>query len=356
MAIVTVPTFVWPYTDVQRTINTAALSLAGATQRVAFLVEAPKSGTINSVAFRTNTVTTGDTIRVSFQDVDLTTGNPDGTVDQFRAHVVNSTDDNVVLTTGLITSDGTDLGSKRTVTRGDWFFVVFDFSTYVAGNMQFQTNQFIVAMAQNNCATFNGTTWTKSSNAGAVMLIYDDSSSAFAITNQLVSNASSGTFASNSTPDERAAKFRLPISVQVGGVSLELDHDANADIVLYDSNGTTALGTITLDSDVRNTTSVARVSRFFSSPITLLANTFYYLAIKPTTTTAIGWREQTLASSAHLASTAGGADYFVSTRTDAGAWTDDQTRQPAISLLISGIDTGGGSGGVPLIGPGGLVY
>ncbi len=344
MAIITVPTFAWPYTDVQRIVNISSLSLAAANQRVAFLVEAPRTGTINTVAFRTNTVTTGDTIRVSFQDVDLATGNPDGTIDQFRSHVVNSTDDNVVLTTGLITSDGTDLGVKRTVTRGDWFFVVFDFATYVAGNMQFQSNQCNIVFAQNNSAVFNGTAWAKGSNIGALMLIYDDGISAFSITNQLAS-PDNITFASNSIPDERAAKFRLPISVQVSGVCLELDHDANADIVLYDSNGTTVLGTISLDSDVRNTISVARVSRLFSSPITLLANTFYYVAVKPTTTTGIGFRGQLVANSAHLVSTAGGADYFLSTRTDAGAWTDDQTRQPAISLLISGIDTGGGGSG-----------
>jgi hypothetical protein len=52
--------------------------------KLAFVCEAPKTGVLRKVCFRTGSVVTGDTLKVSFQDVDPATGDPNGTADQFR--------------------------------------------------------------------------------------------------------------------------------------------------------------------------------------------------------------------------------------------------------------------------------
>src|SRR3989304_561487 len=52
-----------------------------AAEKVAFIFKVPKTGTLESVSFVLGPVTTGDTLKISFQDVDVATGNPDGSGD-----------------------------------------------------------------------------------------------------------------------------------------------------------------------------------------------------------------------------------------------------------------------------------
>jgi hypothetical protein len=317
-------------------------------EKLGAIFRVPKTGTLAKVRFLTSTVTTGDTMKVSFQDVDMATGNPDETADQYRTVVVNNTDDNAWITTGLITTDGTDVGSLRSVTRGDLLAIVIEFDSYVAGNLNIQNTTTILDYG-NGCYTAlkTGGSWVKSTNtAGCFELEYDDGSLAY--TDTLLPGAGAGlTLASNTTPDEAALYFRFPVGVTVGGAYLFLDIDAALDVVLYDTDGTTALATVSLDSDVRASTSANGTLVVFPTEIDLTANSFYRLAVKPTTTTAVGYRRMTVRAAGSMDMFDLGQNAYLSTRTDAGAWTETTTLRPRMSLLVTKVHdgSGGGSGG-----------
>jgi uncharacterized protein YaaQ len=319
------------------------LLLDASGEKLAAVFRVPKTGTLGKVRFRTATVTTGDTMKVSFQDVDMATGNPDETADQYRTVSVGNADDNTWISTGLITDDGTDTGGKRSVTRGDLLAIVIEFDSYVAGNMNI-VNTFSVLDYGNSAYTAlkTGGTWVKSGNTvGCFELEYDDGSMAYADT-LMPGVGGAGTVASNTTPDEVALYFQFPVGVTVGGAYVFMDLDAAADIVLYDTDGTTALATVSLDSDVRAGTASTGTMIVFPSEIDLTANAYYRLAIKPTTTTAVSYRIADTRAAASLDMFDLGQNAYWSQRTDAGAWSETTTRRPRMSLLVTKVHDGSG--------------
>lgn len=327
------------------TNNTSNL-LDASGEKLAAVFRAPKTGTLGKVRFRTATVTTGDTMKVSFQDVDMATGNPDETADQYRTVSVASGDDNTWISTGIITTDGTDSGGKRSVTRGDLLAIVIEFDSFVAGSMNIVNSSTPVDYG-NGCYTTlkTGGTWAKTTaTAGCLELEYDDGSLAYTDT-LLPGFNTAGTAASNTTPDEVALCFSFPVGVTVGGAFVIIDLDAACDVVLYDSDGTTALATVSLDSDVRAGTTVNGTLVVFPSEIDLTANSSYRLAIKPTTTTAVGYRYFDVRAAGSMDMFDLGQNACWSQRTDAGAWTETTTRRPRMSLLVTKVNDGSGGGG-----------
>jgi hypothetical protein len=353
MAIVSTGLIDYPSRVLLRPGNdTSATALSASGHKIATLVQATASGTIDSVLFRTATVSTGDNVRVSFQDVDNTTGNPDGTVDQYRSINVNAT--NTIFETGLITSDGTDTGTKRTVSLGDRFFIVFDFDSYVAGNVQLRLVTFDTSPYVAYSSYFNATSWAKSANSINCCVRLNGTGIVPFFGATLISGASALSIASNTSPDEWANKITTTTTLRVCGLWAQVDIDGDCDLVLYDTDGTSVLGSVSFDKNNRSATSVGTASGWFASPVTISPGT-YYVAIKPTTTTALGPRAVDYGASEQRAASHGGMDVLAASRTDAGAWTDLTTRQIACGLLVDGIDVASG-GGVPLIGTGGLVY
>ena len=336
--------------------SNAALVIDATGEKVAFIFQAPKTGNLWKVRFRTSTVATGDVLKVSFQNVDATTGDPDGTPDQYRLITVANGDDNVWLTTGIVSSDGTDTGSLRAVTRGEWLAIVIEFNSYVAGNIQILSSGVSLLPNNGGYADHYTSSWSKQSTIGCATALYDDGSIAYTPTLSPGVNASTSSFASNTTPDEYALKFSLPVPFTVGGAFAAVDLDGNADLVLYDSDGSSVLASASFDSDQRQGTGVNNMTALFSSEIALLANTYYYLAVKPTTTTGVTGRYSDVSAAADFDAFPGGQTMYWSQRTDAGAWADTTTRRPRISLLITkvGNDAGGG-GGMRLAGHGGLA-
>jgi hypothetical protein len=249
----------------------------------------------------------------------------------------------VWISTGLITTDGTDGGGKRSVTRGDLLAIVIEFDSYVSGNMNLVNAAQLVDYGNGAYTTLKtGGTWAKTTaSLGCLELEYDDSTLAYTDT-LLPGVNSSGTLASNTTPDEVALYFRFPVGVTVGGAYVIIDLDAAADVVLYDTDGTTALATVSLDSDVRATTTVNGTLIVFPSEIDLTANAYYRLAIKPTTTTAVGYRRVEVRAAASFDMFDLGQNAYWSQRTDAGAWTETTTARPRMSLLVTKVHDGSG--------------
>lgn len=337
------------------TPNTAFASLLmdASAEKVAYIFQVPKTGTLNNIRFRTGTVTTGDTLKVSFQNVSTTNGDPDGSIDEYRTIVVNSSDDNVMLTTGIISSDGTDGGVKRSVTQGDYLAVVFEFDSFVAGAIN------IAGLSINSVSTnpYSGGTyadhytaaWAKSTAVSPILALeYTDGSYNYTPGVYVMSVSSTLSFASNNaTQDEVALRFTVPVTTKVKGGYFMADFDAATDAVLYDSGGT-ALATVSIDPDIRIANSDVLTAVYFASEITLSPDTTYRWTLKPTTTTNITVRYFDVAAAAVMGQMEGGTNVYWDARVDAGAWTSTTTRRPYAGLFISDIPaaTGGsGSGG-----------
>lgn len=323
--------------------------MSAATDKVAFIIPCPKSGTLSSVGFMLGTVTTGDTLKVSFQDVSTTTGLPDGTADQYRTLVVSDSDDDTWKQTGIISSDGTDTGTKRTVTRGDILGIVIEFNSFVAGSLNIKSILSPGAGMNTNgrhyLSQYTSGAWAiRSSESITVALQYSDGSYSFMGSTLPITAVTQITFASNTDPDEIALKFTIPFDCSLCGIwAVGVDLDGDIDIVIYNSTST-ALISRSIDKDIRSSPSETGYEFYFSSSLHLTKNSTYYASFKPTSTTSGQITVIDVNNASILDQMAGGQTWHYSQRVDAGAWTATTTRRPLYGLILDGIYESAGGG------------
>jgi len=332
-----------------------AFALDAAADRVSAVFRCPKAGNLGYTGFRTGTVTTSEALKISFQTIDPATGNPDDTPDEYRAHA-GAFAANTWYTTGLITSDGADTGTKRTVARGEYVGVTIQFNAFSAGNMQ------IAAAASQNGSTGragNIFSYITANLTGAyakqvtgiplLYLQYDDDSTAYMPWVWPFSAVTSTLWNNTSDPAERALRFQVPFKCTSGGAWLDLGNSGNtgaANLVLYASDGTTVLLTEALDPDIRVST-YGYGFVWFSSEVTLSPATTYYLALDPTSATNTSYNVWTVpAIGAWDQTSCGQACYSVYRTTQgSGAWTEETTKRPMMGLIITALDDGASTGG-----------
>lgn len=320
-----------------------SLSMALADDKVAFVVRLAKSGNIRKVHFLLGSVTTGQTLKVALQNVNAS-GDPDDTDDQSGTVTVADTDDGLWKTVTL--------GTDRASTAGDAIGVVIKWNGS-AGNLNIICADTII---KGNIYPdrFTVATWTKQLRAPCVVLEYDDATIA-PLAGVLPGSSTSTDFGSGDTPDEVALILNYPFPCQCSGGEFFGRLTGDAQMVLYDSDGTTVLGSMSLDKD-ENASGTDSVWAFSWAPTTLLANTTYRLALKPTSATAVRLRYLVTGTAAHLDTMEGGDGFHWSQRTDAGAWTQTTTRRPYFGARLEAFDAGGGGGGgLKLAGRGGLA-
>jgi hypothetical protein len=330
-----------------------SILLDAAAEKCAFIFRWPKSGTPHKVRFRTATVTTGDTLKVSFQDVDTTTGDPDGTPDQYRTIVIDGANDNTAHVTGILTSDGTDTGTARTVTMGERGCVVIEFDSFVAGSLNIATRNSISPLG-NGAESYTDhftAAWAKNVSAVPKLAIeYSDGSYepipfvCPAVSGIAAEAFNSGTLA-GSGGDERGLYFQAPFACKVMGAYAFLDLDGDGDLVLYDSDGSTELASVSLDSNVRVSANPGVFHSYFDSEITLTKDTNYRLSFMPTTVTNASLMVGSYPTAAVLDALPGGQECHYTARTDAGSWSETTTKRPLMGVIVSALDDGVSTGG-----------
>lgn len=324
-------------------------------EKVAFVFYVPKTGILDKFEFNLGTVTQAPTngLKCSFQDVDtVTTGDPDGTADQYRVVTAGLTS-GAWVAPGLMTSDGTDGGTKRSVTRGGRLCAVIEFESFAAGDslniaaLAGQANSSPTGMCFSDHFT---AAWAKVANAlPTIALKYNDGTYMQVGPLALPASAiSTHTFNNASAADEIALRFQFPFPVQVCGFWMRVDIDNAADVILYDGDddAAAALASISLSSVVRPATAGQQTIGFFSTDHTIPKDTYYRLALKAQSVSNISTYSFTVASQAILGGCAGGDKVHYSSRADGGAWTDVQTQRPYMGLLINAFDDAAVSGGL----------
>jgi hypothetical protein len=325
----------WPVSMDARAVS---LVIDASGEKVAFIFPVPKSGDIRKVSFRLGLVTTGQTLKASLQDVDLTTGDPDGSIDQSGTVAVANNDDNTWKTVTF--------GADRTVTRGDLLACVLEFDSTV-GNLAIEVNS--LNPYANVYVDHFTAAWVKQARGPQLVIEYSDGSFA------PILGASAGTqtsrdYNNGSTPDEIALRFSFPFPVRVMGAGFYGRLSGDCDLVLYDQ--TTALDSVSLDSNVNQPASDGKFVGVFATSFDAAAATAYRLAVKPTSGTNVRLHTMDFSAAGHQDQMPGGDDCFWSERTDAGAWSDTTTRRPMIFLVVEAADDAAGAGGGLLRHPG----
>lgn len=166
---------------------------------------------------------------------------------------------------------------------------------------------------------------------------------------------------SGSTPDEYGMYFRIPTGVcstyNVRGMRLGfVPGTANFDVLLYDTNGTTVLQSVSIDGNQMHTGNGAAFDFIFTQNTlsTLSAGSYYRLVVRPSTATSMGSIQYIgFPASADKGAILGNADDVQYTsRTNAGSWTQEPLRLWTMQALISGMDAGTSSGGGLITHPG----
>jgi hypothetical protein len=339
------------------TIEASTFTLDASGEMAGFILTMPKTGTIHKVGFRTGAVVQDQTIRVSFQTVAPTTGVPDETIDQFRNISILGTNDNVAKETGILSSDGTDGGTKRSVTIGEAVAIVFDHNPFNAGDI-FRVASMDVPTPTNwdhlnYGALKTGGTWAKQTRTAALAIIYDDGACYWLPASIPVIASTGMNFNSGSSPPKRGLKFRKAVPFKSTGCVINMASAAGLapNVVLYDTDGQTPLVTVALDTDLQRLAATDSwwIARW--EPQTHLANTYYWTMLEPQSATNVTLYYMDVASAAYLDQMDGGQSFHYGERSG-GAPTDTTTRRPNISVMISALDDGAGAGGGMLVHPG----
>lgn len=315
-------------------------NLSASGHRQAYLFNAPKAGTLHSVEWLNGTVTTARDLKVSFQDI--SSAAPDNTIDQYRVVPQASLSTGAwVVPPGPMTSDGTNTGTKRTVTLGETVCVVWQFDSTVGslsvfnhiGNGQSVT----LGWPCRAFSTDSGASWTLQDSLPSLVVKYDDGTYELVSPSTLpLTTFTTRTYNSSSSPDEYAQRFILPFQTILNGIRFYGDCDGAFDVVLYNA-ANTAIATRSLsDSDVyqmRETASGREWEVIFNTPANIAPGAEYRIAIKPTGANNVVVY-QANATSQTIRETVDSAAY-ISSRTDAGAWTDTLTGWLWCELLLA---------------------
>lgn len=306
--------------------------------------EIPKTGNISKIGFRTGTVTVSDTLKISLQTVDTSNGRPTGSL--FHADAWGTQAGLVSNTTYWVS-----LQNPVAVTRSNTPVApVVEFNSYVAGNLQISTSvtKFSAYTLFPYTFKYIGGVWTLVRFIPNFGLKYDDNVIEPIISVFPAVGITTLSWDTNDNPDRRGLRFSVPYNCRASGIFALVDLDGDADIEIYDSDGTTIIpnGTISMDANLRGTISASIISRNFITPIELTKDTSYRVAIHPTTGTNVQlYALDVTDDGAVKAMNAidGGVNFHYTTCHGSpsveGDWTQTLTRRPLIGLMIDRLES-----------------
>ena len=311
-------------------VASAALVASG---RIGFIFQAPKTGTIDRVLWRSGTAAGSPTVDVRLETVG--TGSPSGTLFGTNTNIV----------TGTVASN-TDyestLTAGATVTQGDFLSMAWAHNS--GTSIQIALASLVTSM-QLNLPQIS-TAGTYSLIAGRLpyaALRYSDGSYLPIAAGGVAYGI--GSTISSYTSGERGLRFRLPYTARVSGFWASVDPDVDFTVNLYaDSTapGGTAIRSLAIATN-RFIQKNPVVSQFnFSSSVTLAADTWYRLVGAPSGSPGIRYNINTIPSASYAAAVA--TDHH-ETVSSGASWVNTDTVLPQMGVVIDGLDNGVGGGG-----------
>jgi hypothetical protein len=327
--------------------SSGGLSINGTTidaddEKLAFVLQAPKSGNIRKIAFKTQGVTTGGNLATRLESVTSATGLPSGSLfcaDSSTYTVIASTDD-------FIWKTGAPFLADCAVTKGDFLAPVIQREAGSTFNGGLGRNGENVTNFSYSLSSNSSSGWVKAGNAAWCQLEYDDGTYAYSPGVYPYNIGTSWSITNSSNPNTIAIRvmFRQRVSVTgawvfVGGV----DQTATYTITVYDSNGAPMLPANPRTKAIDATgTSAETAFTFFGTSYIFEANTWYRVGITPTSST-ITLVDVSAASAAVMESFPYGSLMHMSTGTtpsSEASWSNNTLRRPMMGLILDGIDPG----------------
>jgi hypothetical protein len=347
----------WPYGHgVDHGLTLPVLVIDAATEKVAFIGRfwSPDytAKTINTVSFMTGSPLVsagGSTIRVSFQNLSaVAQAQPNGTQSQFRDIALNTMTATTWTTTGLVTSDGTNGGVKRTVQHGDLFAVVFEYQAFAGADALRIAGNTSPAPSTGGFASLFTGAWA--AQALSPILVFTNSDGSIATMYETVPRTGISEFSPTnvSSPNEYGVEFTAPVTMQIDALSVFTyipSTSADQEFSLYQD--TTLIASVAFPGIYTATTSPRWCLMPLTQKYTLTKGTKYILSQKATSGTAIRVLYTTVADAAHYALWPQGADTRLVQRTGAGAWAENATltrKIPHFGVAVAAIDDGAGGG------------
>lgn len=337
MALVNTTTAVeWPPSQINPSGGAPAFSsilLDAANEKYACIIDVPKSGTIDKIGVRFGAITTGATLDVRIETVSTTTGDPTGTL-----WAANTNGALVVVGGDALTWKQVNLTAGAAVSAGvpDTIAIVIANPAAAFGNLNVSVWGAAMNFPYNDHFT---AAWAKTANMPNIGIGYNDGSWGENFPCLAMETLTSRTFHLNTAgADEYALRFSLPFRATVIGFWAMVDLDGDAEFRLYD--GTTVIATFVADANMRGQAGFSMYRAKFPVLSTLLINTEYRLAIRPTTATAVGLAYGVVDTAAIMQAMPGGTALHGSQRLDSGAWANTTTERPWLGLILSQLDDG----------------
>lgn len=310
-------------------------------EKAGFVWRAPKTGTIDTVESRMAGVTQDpgtNGIKFSIQALDTSAlpAVPNEAATYWRLIPDTDISSGSWTVPGLMTTDGTDTGTKMSVTKGQLIGSLYEFASFQAGKDITIAGLDVTPGATPYFCRKVGGVWAAERFAPVMAVKYDDGSypyvHGFCIPAATLVNQSVST---STTPDEIGMAFVFPSDTLIGAVNVRVDAIANFDIDITDSQNQPMIPTQNMLANVR-TSATGRSTEAIFEDFIAQANEVYTLWVKPTTTTAITVSSFTVNDAAILTEQEGGASWFMRTRTDGGEITDILTQRPMFSVQVGG--------------------
>lgn len=325
------PSPLWDTTMKQ--VGYASILLDAANEKAAYIVQAPKSGTIDRVCFRSTTVTAAEAAALVRVET-VVDGTPSGTL--FGTNTSGTANINASDTWYEVT-----LTAGAAVTKGDWLAVVVALPVGTSGNLNLaRGNQAHVSRPY--VAHFTAA-WSKITAPPIGALRYNDASYPHIPGLLSFDSLATGTFQTATNPDERGNKITVPFACKVWGIWQNgVTSDGDFTVKLYD-DADTVLSDLAVDGDHHSDT--AAVSEFigFDNEVTLAAGDVVRLTLLATAGTSTALVEATCPSGLSAA-LPGGGQMVYTTRNDGGAWTDTTGKVAFLGLIVSALSDGAGGG------------
>ena len=342
----------------------------------------PFSGTLDTFECELNAVVDpATTVKFSFQDLDGN-GLPDGVADQYRIRTMSDFG-TTWIAPGLLTSDGTDNGTLRQVTRGQKLACVIEFvsstgtDTVGLGVIPISLDD---AWHQAKFAYHDGANWIdlySEMKWGIACMgikysgipfnedynsIMNSSTNKWFNMPEMIPVHSIGTsaltpFNNASSPDEVGMQFSFPADVVISGVLLYLNAvaDTDVDVVLYTRPDADVYVIETVSIKVLVNPFDGGVYRYYLAKFTqdhkILQNDVHRIMVKPTSTTDVTMAFMTFDDAQKPEDLYNLTDlvnndfiWAIDYRTDGGTFQNipgDNTTLPFISFLMSGFQQEG---------------
>jgi hypothetical protein len=351
MSLVTIPGGIWlprPSWGTANAPSFATITMDAAPDRFVGIFKPMRTGNIDRVLFHIASIATNAALDVRIETV--------STANAFHTGSLWGTNTSGQVATPAVGANECALTAVAAVDAAlDTLFAVVIQPNTTPISLVFNT---LNSTAYGNGASYpyNVTNTTGSNSSGinplCMAVRYDDGVWEYnpvhvPVLDLIASAFDDGTDTAATTGSRRGLRFSVPTRMVLRGCFIKSTSSGSAtdrEIRLYDADGN-QIGAPLAVQDGAQQASSANIGQFvmFNREVTLSPNTFYTLAVCPTTTNNYTQYEFTVADAAYMDCFEGGQNFHLA-KFVSGAWVYVTTERPWIALFFSQIDDGASGG------------